>query len=102
MPALRGMVEWMNEEPPLTRVRCPSCHCDTALSIGVEVPGWQAVNGDLTTTGERDVDWSYATPDATAGCGECGWDGLDEELERLDQDGHPLRPIHPRQEKLNT
>lgn len=83
--------------------RCPNCHRDTALSIGVEVPGWQAVNSDLTTTGEREVDWSYATPDGSAHCGECDWEGLDRGphgLERLGLDGAPLPVIHPAQETL--
>lgn len=87
----------------MTRVRCPDCHRDTALWVGVEVPGWQAVNSDLTPAREREADWPYALPDGTAGCGECGWEGLDRGaggLERLGLDGCPLPVVHPRQETL--
>lgn len=83
------------------RVRCPSCHRDTALWRGVEVPGWQAIKPDLEPTSEKDIDWTQATPDGVYGCGECQWEGGKGDLERVSEiDGERLPTVARGQDAL--
>jgi hypothetical protein len=73
----------------------------------MEVPGWEAVDGRLQTTYPRhgmyrDVEWSDAQPTGDYGCGECQWEGPQDELERLGVDGAPLPVLHPRQMRMDA
>lgn len=93
------------EEKP--RYCCPDCKKEIGLWESVLVQGWRGINAYLEPDGERDVDWNYAETDEMAsrqvGCGECGWEGLRDELElagRVGLDGKPLAIVHPDQMEI--
>lgn len=83
---------------------CPKCLNDHGLWRGVDVPGWESIDGNLKplTRGslDREAHWSNAEADGTYGCGECNWEGGKADLVRLGLDGLPLPKIHPGQERL--
>lgn len=86
----------------MSEYRCPRCQRQDGLWQAVDVPGWRAVDAHLAPMSPQGIDWYAATPNGGFGCGECEWEGLKSDLERLGTDGEPLPAIHPRQLRIDA
>jgi hypothetical protein len=87
------------------KFRCPKCKSEHGLYVHVDLEGWQSVDTELKpvrSTTEREAFWEEARSTGQYGCGECGWEGQEKELERISGvGGEPLDPPGPEQSSLS-